>query len=367
MAIGTLLSSKFQELKAYLGSDGKVIEGNEDKANKLAEEIETLSGIPVKIGGLGYVQIGSEEYTDVTAFSDAFTERAEKNTNSAYFPDGKQIYAGVLTSTDESVQNMVRAIAAASGNGIALLGRYNSADRIGTLNDQEHGFSILITPSDGQTHAQVYVAGPDQMDLYSGLTLPLFNEMIPETSGKLNIMYFIFKGKSGDCYLKGFYTDSTTPPDEENAEDFFSECHMNCYDITREIYSDGTYEDTFILSDDPYGGFAIISMVEKIEQKSFRHDLVLFSRKRTPLMCIHGEIDIDLDLCVTEFNQVITNNYDSASAPAPIYTPTTETYASEMSYWGIIVPKDGYYYIDFDLSYYGAKYVYDHGFVMRTN
>lgn len=355
MAMSAVLGDLFNSLKKVIGQDGKILPGMETFAAEYASKITDLTGINVSFDEEGTVQIDGEAYTKLSDFDEAFTEKSEGTAANSYFND-KPYAIGILDSTAESAKNLAMLLSAA-GTAASLV--VHQQDN-GAYSLSSPGFTIWISPNNGTSPAQVSVGGATSAIMPFTRTVPLFQPEGTLGGNMPYIVYFIYRGRTGDFYFKGKRTSSTTLPDIDEAEIFFEDCHMNSYNIIRR--SD---EDEFINGDSINGGFAVVQMEDKITYENKRYDLVLFSVNGAPLLSIYGSLEIDLDKCFTEINGYIADSIDAATVPAPIYTPASSTYASKQSYWGLIAPKRGYYVIDLGWLL-GGEHIYDHGFILRA-
>lgn len=354
MGLGSWGSDKLQTLKGYINGDGSIMEGMTEQFTGVANELSSYYGIPITISDDGHVEADGVEYESLDTFSNEYTEKAEQKTITNYF-DTYRYYCGVITNENSSADNFIKAICAASGADLhysALAGYYSA-----TTKDNTFGFEAHAATNEDK--ALIRLIGTS-----AGIQSPFIDIMGNITSSVGSYLkYFIYKGSTGDCYFKCFYSSDTTLPELDVAEDYFKDIHINAYEIVP-----GSEVLTYELKhkDTNTGGVAIIkfsSVISGIEDQPY--DVVLFSTFGSPLVVGLTEENISsYDTSNQIFYRAITNNDALAATAAPIYSPTSDPYVSENSYWGIISIKDGYYTTNLG-SQFGSSFVYDHGFMLR--
>lgn len=363
---GSIYNDIYKKVKGYINSDGTIIDGMKDELLKEASKLNEQYGTTIdvtEIEGVEHVSLDGYAYTSLTTFETNFESKANSKTISHYFGD-YDFYTGVITSSMDSASVFIKALCSASGADLHSSTQTLPGGSVEYPVAYAAGFVVRAVPSENGQPAQVYVH--DILASDPGLFMPLF--MTSESHGS-NIVYFMFKGSSGDCYFKGFYTDSSAAPSIKDAEEFFKNTPVGGYSITRNA-STGT--DEFGPVYENVGGMAIIKMVDKtVDGGTTRYDAVLMGKDGVPLITFNvydaTEI-VNRDNTITEFKNVTTMSDAMTMFAAPIYSPLTGNWASQNSFWGLIMPQYGYYYASLGgrNHSYGSRHICDHGLLIQA-
>lgn len=348
---GSYASGLFGDLKECFNSDGSVIDGLRDKASSYASSLSGYLDLPVSISEDGQITIDGVEYDSLETFEADYKEQTKDKIITNYF-DTYSFYRGVITDATNTAKDFIMAFCAATASEIQFAQSGDSwfarAARV----------QFIATPATNEEPAHIYLQNTlgTSVDILANLS----------NSHGTYIAYFIYKGKSGDCYVKCYRTTTATLPSMEDTEAAFKDISMNAYQVTK------TFDDpdwTYLLEHIPvnYGGFAFVEFTSQFsgEEKSRYYDVVLFSDVGAPLAVgVTSDTLTDIKKTNQGFKRNITNSSSLTAVAAPIYSPTTQQYASSSSFWGIISVKDGYYKTN--IGYYaGDECIFDHGFMLR--
>ena len=363
---GSIYNDIYTKVKGYINSDGSIMDGMKDMLLGEASKLNETYGVTIdvsEIEGVEHISLDGYTYTSLTSFETNFETKANSKTITHYFGD-YDFYTGVITSSMGSASDFIKALCSASGADLHFSTQTLPDESVEYPVAYAAGFVVRAVPSENGQPAQIYVH--DILASDPSLFMPLF--MTSESHGN-NIVYFMFRGSSGDCYFKGFYTNSSTVPSIEEAEEFFENIPVGGYRITRDA-STGT--DEFGPAYENVGGMAIIKMVDKtVDGGTTRYDAVLMGEGGVPLITFNvydaAEI-VNRDNAVTEFKNVITMSDAMSMFAAPIYSPLTGNWASQDSFWGLVMPQYGYYYASLSgRNYsYGSRHICDHGLLIQA-
>lgn len=385
MGFGTDIMSKLQELTGSIGSDGSILPGKESTVNYLVSFIKAQGDVDISVVDVENPETGEIEkkikmaeyvnpdtgeivpetvYNSYTEVYDGITAAGEFKTSSEYFGDG-DVYIGVL-STAGSGEKLARALTFASGANL----RYIPPDAGSPLTHvlSSRFFSIYITESsDGVTPVTikltcptVKVSGTEYEDPISA-----FDEAYQIAQNLPFIKYYIRRGSSGDCYLKGFYANDDTAPSESD----FADVTMNAFNDYNPITGDLSMSGTG-------GGFALVAMEDKVSSDSTdwsvsysenqNYAFVLWRINGTPFHIGYaGEVSKwNIDYASQCWRRIITNSDEQITALAPIFNQGSGQAASKYSFWSMIIPQDGAYLLSVGN---GGTYFYDHGFALRND
>lgn len=383
MPFGSRPESLLQELKGYVSSDGSILDNWKDKATELVPELKELTDVDIsiidvenpetheieqKIQAASYTNLDTGEvvpaaiYNSPNELYDGVTAAGEFKTQTEYFND-TDIYVGCLSHLAGSGEKLARALTFASGANL----KYSHTDGTNVYRLSCSNFYILITEAAdaaSQVSIRLYVAprtgGAESIS-------PFNDEYAFDTLGLKFIKYYIRRGSSGDCYLKGVYTDDPTAPDISTAETAFADVTMNVFTG----YSSGTVQKS-----GAYGGFALVAMDDKVsggsDEASYsasenrNYAFILWRVNGTPFHI--GYMDpiskFNEGYASYSWNRIITNSDDQVVALAPIFNPGSGQAASADSMWSMIISKEGTYALSVGN---GGTYFYDHGFALRSD
>ena len=374
--LGTKAKEWYSGLKECIGQDGKVLEGMESTFSEYKELLNPYLEMNISTDDSGNVTLDGVSYETLTGFDDAFNEKAQKCTITEYFTDDRLYYCGVLTNELSSAEALAKALCSACDGLVAetfqTTGDYTDYIKIG-FGNYSSSFSIVIYRANNGNRAKIQL-GAATMPGVLAETIDILGENASTVSTGLNIAYFIHIGRTGDFYLKCYYTSSTTAPAFEDAEESFKDISMNAYDVYS--YDDQGTERYRVshmsrLGGYNWGGFAVVEMENITNIDDTRWDVVLFSAVGSPLVVgITNDALTSKDLnnydASPMFYRAVTNATEQISCNAPIYSPGSDPYVSKNSQWGLVSVKDGYYEIS-DGAYMGHHAIYDHGFVLTVD
>lgn len=392
MGFGTDIMSKLQELTGSIGSDGSILPGKESTVNYLVGFIKAQGDVDISVVDVENPETGDIEkkikmaeyvnpdtgeivpetiYNSYTEVYDGITAAGEFKTSSEYFGDG-DIYVGCLSTTGG--EKLARALTFASGANLKYTPPSTSAPNVHVLTSQ--CFSIYITESSGNAPATIRLACPSVKTDGDEVPISPFNEVYATAQGLKYINYYIRKGSSGDCYLKGEYssvpydTSSTTP------EEDFANITMNVFISYNPV--------TGVLSmENNGGGFALVAMEDKVDrpeiivggvsvdwQQGYSENqdyaFVLWRYNGSPFLIGYPYTNSkwNADYASQCWNRILTNSEEQIVALAPIFNPGSRQTASKYSFWSMIISQEGSYLLSVGN---GGTYFYDHGFALRND
>lgn len=386
-AFGGMVDGALSRLQGYVeAGTGKLLPDKEDLANTAINEIKSVLNIDISLETIedpehpsqSYqaIKVGDEIctssdmiYTDVTALG-------EGSTIDAFYAGESDLCVGVLSTTGG--EYLAKAFTFSSGSygyGANLQYRADPID--------EHvfhvtcpNFKIKIEEATENNPARVTLSVTS--DLYDLPVEPFNSEHYSQNAPYLR--YYIFKGDSGDCYFKGYYSNNAAEIDPENAYEEFK-------DVTMNIFS---FDNNSVLQKSTNingGGFAIVGMEQKVsisddqidndrimpdyEYKSTSsgpsdYAFVLWALDGAPLIaCLTPKTkEYSKRYSCDAYRRIMTNAVDQIVSLAPIFCPGTEYLASANSFWSLVISKDGMYDLTVEDS---SKYRYDHGFALKIN
>lgn len=387
-AFGGMVDGALSRLQGYVeAGTGKLLPGKEELANTAINEIKYVLGIDISLETIedpedpsqSYqaIKVGDEIctssdmiYTDVTALG-------EGSTIDAFYTGESNLCVGVLSTTGG--EYLAKAFTFSSGSyGYGANLQYRADP------DDEHVFHVTC-PNFKIEIEEATENNPARVMLYvtSGLyDLPVepFNSEYYSQSGAPYLRYYLFKGDSGDCYFKGYYSNNATEIDPENAYEEFKDITMNIFSFD----NDGVLQKETNVNG---GGFAIVGMEQKVNVPDNQIDddrvmpesdykspsygpsdyaFVLWGLDGAPLIaCLTPKTkELSKRYSCDAYRRIMTNAVDQIVSLAPIFCPGTEYLASVNSFWSLVISKDGMYDLAVDDS---SKYRYDHGFALRIS
>ena len=356
--MGLVSADILARLRGMINQDGSIMSQYADTIGQTIQDLKDVSGVDittVEIDGVEHIAIGETAYTSLNDFTLDYEEDAQNNKVTTYF-DSHNWYVGVVDSTPESAKTFIKALCAASGADLHL------NDLLLVDVAWCEGFAIQAIPSLTGNPAQISIADSD------GQQTPIDLFIDPDRESKPYIKYFIYRGTRGDCYFKGFNAADTTIPSLDDAEEYFKDVSIGGYRI-RTTYDPDTGDpvDVFEVDNQGYsGGCAIIKMEDKFEGGSSHYDVALLQNHGGPLTTFsvfnYDDIVNYSNSFMDVYSQSSLYDNDGTVFPAPIYSPLSGLAASSYSYWALIAPKYGYYYLGIGYN----QFVCDHGFLLAV-
>lgn len=351
--MGLVPDDIYATLKGCFNSDGSVMEGMHDLAASKIEDMKSLTGIDISMSEEGQIQMNGADYTSLSQFDTDFTEAAAKTTIGNFFDD-RQYYSGVINDTYDSLKTFCLAVGAATGCELYPKGT-QSEDEFYAGGDR---LLIRAQRATANSRAQVTVGVPtESMVAIFAQYVDIFKD-----EGGSNIRYFIFKGRSGDCYVKGERTAESTAVPIDEAEEHFADVSFASFvgtDVGSGVWS--------ISCEHPTSGFAIVQMENKLPEDpknvDTRYDILLLEEHGCPLTIVTERGLTEKDAVAPTFNITWTGGGTDYIQAAPIYTPDSEPYASNTSRYALVTSQSGYQFVSLGL---GLQYVYDSGFLMEA-
>ena len=381
MSFGSRTESLLQELKGYISSDGSILDNWKEKATELVPELKELTGVDIsiidvenpetheieqKIQAASYTNLDTGEivpaaiYNSPNELYDGVTAAGEFKTQTEYFND-TDIYVGCLSHLAGSGEKLARALTFASGANLKYSHTVHT-DGSNVYYLRCPNFYIEIKEAKDES-SQVSIKLVVTTQIGEPDAISPFNDAL----GSKFIQYYIRRGSSGDCYLKGVYTDDPIAPDISTAETAFADVTMNVFTG----YSSGTVQKS-----GAYGGFALVAMDDKVsggsDEASYsasenrNYAFVLWRNNGTPFHIgyTYTVSKFNEDYASMSWNRIITNSDDQVVALAPIFNPGSGQAASADSMWSMIISKEGTYALSVGN---GGTYFYDHGFALRSD
>lgn len=381
---GGMVDTAITKLKGCVDSYGRIIDGRE---SDITESIGTITGslgidmttttvTDPELGEYQAVQVGEHICTSPDDIYDEVYEAGGDMTVDNFFTGSSNLCAGILSTTGGEYLAKAFTFAAPNAN---LRFEKNSED-LHAYDVIGPDFKIKIEEAiTGTRPARIYIYS--EYAPYEYYTMEPFNSQYCYhlSTPLCFIRYYLYKGGSGDCYLKGYYSNDTTPFDQEHpeqAEEEFENVSMNI--LKGYVSANGSY----VLEKDSknYGGFSIVGVEPKMtkeksedEDYSFTFKTSSASNYATVVWKTDGSpLHVSLNSATRKWGKenanencrrLITNSSNQILALAPLFTPGSHEFGSINSYWSMVIFKDGTY----DLSVTdGLNYRYDHGFVLST-
>lgn len=350
----SLLTTYINELLGYVGDDGVILEDMETQVNTVIIKISDLSGMEVSVDLSDRIVVNGVTCTSKNMLKQALTSEAERSDLSQFF-SGTNVEVGLLGSTGGEM--LAKRLMAANGGTTSSKESFSftySADaENGIYILSSSYFKIVVQETREEQLANIFITSPSKEQ-----ELMIFMDDDPWPY----IQYYIYKGGSGDFFIKGFRTADATEPDPETAEETFVDISMNQYTAG----SGGVGNRPIVCNNRAEGGFAVIAMQNKQSGSSITETdsvaALIMNQSAAPLFIfMNDEAEVTerwaADL---EMRQSIVPSSENRVHLAPIFAPSCGLYTSRYSYWAAVAPMDGVYDLTADSSYR-----YDHGFCLR--
>lgn len=283
------IMSHLTTLKNYI-SDTGVITGPDEVVNPLLEDLSELTHLDFGKTVEGNLTIGGTTITDIEQIDVDVSDQMKEYEYSSYFYGGGESCYGVVTTTGgEKLATIIAAALSGQKEYIFTPDTENKQYSL-TLSlpnpESEEGEEAEVTgvlniiikeysPTSGQLPG-IYIQTADDPDMSPPLSM--FNEIFinEEHPGAVNFYYEVYKGTSGDAYIKGFLSSEVIEIDEDTAPELFNDVTPATYTCWTGEFRAADYDrwsdlgyiqpDTNWLTDKSFGsghcgGFAIAQMM----------------------------------------------------------------------------------------------------------
>lgn len=350
----SLLQTYYNDLLSHIEEDGTIKSGEEAQVNSVISNINELTGLDISIDQTNHIVVNDVSQMSKADLTNALNAAAQATDLSQYF-SGRSYEVGMLNTTG-GVELAKRLLAANGGSSVhtdAMSFSYSEDTTNGIYILSSANFSIEIHEQVNEQARAVLIKSPNGQRV-----IDIFQ------SDKTNIVYYIYKGGSGDFYMKGYCTNDETAPDPETAEEDFAAIEMNRYDISSTTVDEE--EVFYIRTSSDEGGFAVVCMKNEQEGAPITDTdscaAVIMGTGRKPLYLMMNDNSTFEEAWATgsSVRQSIVPSLGEKAHLAPIFAPSCELYTSRYSRWAMISPRDGMYDMSAD-----SKYRYDHGFCLK--
>lgn len=350
----SLLTTYINELLGYVGDDGVILEDMETQVNTVIVKIEDLSGMEISVDLSNRIIVNGVTCTSKNMLKQALTSEAERSDLSQFF-SGTNVEVGLLASTggETLAKRLMAANGGTTSNKESFSFTYSADAENGVYTLSSSYFKIIIQEIREGQMANIALTTPSGEQ-----ELLIFSEY----EDFPYIQYYIYKGGSGDFFIKGVRTADAVEPDPDTAEETFGDISMNQYGAG----SGSVGNRPLVCNNNAEGGFAVIAMQNKQSDSSVTETdsvaaLVMNTNAAPLFIFMNDEAEATERWAANlEMRQSIVPSSENRVHLAPIFAPSCGLYTSRYSYWAAVAPMDGVYDLTADSSYR-----YDHGFCLR--